>query len=362
MDASTREHSRDDAHDREPKPAHFGRSHRRMWLVGAFIVLGLTIGAGGIAWWLQARQFESTDDAFIDSRVVSISPQVSGAIVDVAVTDNELLDEGAKLVSIDDRDYRAAFEQADAQVDQAEATIANIDAQIEAQRAKVEQAEKEVVETQSALTFAQQENDRYQQLFRTGAGTAQRAQQAQSELRQRQAAFDAAKANAIATTKQISVLQSQRAVAAAQLRQARATRDQAKANLDRTSVLAPVRGRVTKLTAAKGAYAQVGQSLLMFVPTEIWVTANFKETQLTYMRPGQSVTIAIDAYPHRTFHGHVDSIQAGSGAAFSLLPPENATGNYVKVVQRVPVKIAFDQPPDVLLGPGMSVMPTIKVR
>jgi membrane fusion protein (multidrug efflux system) len=123
-----------------------------------------------------------------------------------------------------------------------------------------------------------------------------------------------------------------------------------------------VSGRVTKLTAAKGAYAAIGQTLMMFVPREVWVTANFKETQLNLMRPGQPVDITIDAFPGKTFKGHLDSMQSGSGTAFSLLPAENATGNYIKIVQRVPVKIVFDKPPDVLLGPGMSVVPTVKVR
>jgi len=168
--------------------------------------------------------------------------------------------------------------------------------------------------------------------------------------------------NLVAGQKQIDVLKTQRQQMAGQLEQARAVKEEADANLARTQVTAPIAGRVTKLMAAKGAYAQAGQSLMMFVPREVWVTANFKETQLAEMRPGQPVSISIDAYPDRTFAGHVDSIQSGSGSAFSLLPPENATGNYVKVVQRVPVKIVFDQPPDVLLGPGMSVVPNVKVR
>ena len=130
----------------------------------------------------------------------------------------------------------------------------------------------------------------------------------------------------------------------------------------RELVAAPVSGRVSKLTAAKGGYAQTGQSLMGFVPHDLWVTANFKETQLTDMRPGQGVDISIDAYPDHPFRGHVDSLQAGSGAAFSLLPPENATGNYVKVVQRVPVKIVLDEVPNVSLGPGMSVAPRVRVR
>jgi membrane fusion protein (multidrug efflux system) len=161
---------------------------------------------------------------------------------------------------------------------------------------------------------------------------------------------------------QLPVLQAQRTQAEAQVEQARATLEQAETNLSRTTITAPVAGRVARLTAAKGAYAAVGQALIMFVPREVWVTANFKETQLRAVRPGDPVTIKIDAFPQRKFKGHVDSIQAGSGTAFSLLPAENATGNYVKIVQRVPVKIVFDEQPDVLLGPGMSVVPTVRVR
>ena len=158
------------------------------------------------------------------------------------------------------------------------------------------------------------------------------------------------------------MLQAQAKSAEAKLQQARASEDQAKTTLTRTTIVAPVAGRATNITVAKGTYAQPGQVLMMFVPKDVWVKANFKETQLDLMRPGQPVDIAVDAYPEKTFHGRVDSVQAGSGTAFSLLPAENATGNFVKVVQRVPVKIVFDQPPDAYLGPGMSVVPTVKVR
>ena len=151
------------------------------------------------------------------------------------------------------------------------------------------------------------------------------------------------------------MLQAQRQQAVAQL-------EIAEANFSRTLVTAPEAGRVTRLTAARGNYASVGQALMMFVPQTVWVTANFKETQLQSVRPGDPVEITVDAYPGRKFKGHVDSIQAGSGTAFSLLPAENATGNYVKIVQRVPVKIVFDRPPDVLLGPGMSAVPSVKAR
>jgi membrane fusion protein (multidrug efflux system) len=299
-------------------------------------------------WWLHARQYESTDDAFIDTRTVQISADVAAAIVEVPVTDNQLVEAGAELVRLDDRDYIAARDQAQASVD-------NLIAQITEQKAKIDQADRQATQAQAALTFAQQEDERYQRLVKTDSVTVEQAQQYASNLLQAQATFAAAQANAVAIEKQVPVLQAQLGTAEAQLAQA-------DANLSRTIITAPVAGRVTRLTAAKGGYAAVGQALMMFVPREVWVTANFKETQLDLMRPGQPVTIEIDSYPDRTFKGHLDSIQSGSGTAFSLLPAENATGNYVKIVQRVPVKIVFDTPPDVLLGPGMSVVPTVKVR
>jgi membrane fusion protein (multidrug efflux system) len=198
--------------------------------------------------------------------------------------------------------------------------------------------------------------------LKTGSGTEQRAQQASSDLTQKKAALAAAQANAFTAEKQLRVLETQRAAADAARKAAQAGQRLAQTNLGYTVIRAPVDGRITKLSGARGTYLQPGQSIAMFVPDQVWVTANFKETQLDLMRPGQPVDISIDAYPERTFRGHVDSLQSGSGTAFSLLPAENATGNYIKVVQRVPVKIVFDQKPDIQLGPGMSVVPTVKVR
>jgi membrane fusion protein, multidrug efflux system len=336
------------------------RQHPYWIVVGAAVLLILI--AAAILWWLHARQYESTDDAFIDARTVTISPQISGAISDVSVTDNQLVEAGAPLMRIDERIYRAQLDQATAQVNQAQANIANLDAQIEAQQARIVQADKQMEQAQAALTFAQEEYNRYAQLAKTGSGTVQQAQQSQSNLLQNQANIAGVEANAVAARKQLTVLQTQRRAADAQLEGAQAQQKLNETYLSYTSIFAPVAGRVTKLTAAKGLYATPGQALTMFVPREVWVTANYKESQLQLMRPGQPVELRIDAFPDRTFRGHVDSIQAGSGTAFSLLPAENATGNYVKVVQRVPVKIVFDEPPDVQLGPGMSVVPTVKVR
>ena len=328
---------------------------------GVSAVLLVAILIAGLVWWLNARHYESTDDAFVDGRPVAISALVAGSIVGVPVTDNQLVPAGTVLARIDERDYLASQAQAKAQIDQAQAGIANTAAQVETQQSQIDQTVKQVTQQQSALSFSKDQNARAQKLVEQGAGTVQNAQQTASDLQGKQAALDAAVAAQSQAEKQLGVLKAQKESGEAQLRQAQAQSDQAAANLSRVVLQAPVEGRVTKLTGAVGAYAAVGQTLMMLVPTDLWVTANYKETQLADMRPGQPVTIEIDAYG-RDFAGHVDSIQRGSGDAFSLLPAENATGNYVKVVQRVPVKIVFDKPPDVAIGPGMSVLPSVKVR
>jgi membrane fusion protein (multidrug efflux system) len=229
-------------------------------------------------------------------------------------------------------------------------------AQIHANQAQVDQA-------QASLVFAQQQATRYQELAATAlAGTVQDAQRYTSGLRQQQAAVESAQATLALAQRQIEALKAQRASAVANLGLRKAQRDQAQLDLSHTIVTADQPGRVVQLSAAVGEFAQPGTNLSMFVPDDIWVWANFKESQLDHMRPGQKVTLEIDAYPERTIRAHVDSVQPGSGTAFSLLPVENATGNYVKIVQRVPVKVVMDDPPtDVALGPGMSVDPTVRV-
>ncbi|MGO4574269.1 HlyD family secretion protein [Microvirga sp. 2TAF3] len=345
----------------KPSPFAFLRKHPFVAAAIALVLLAAIVG--GVLWWLYASRFVSTDDAFVDTRQFSISPKVNGYVAEVAVTDNELVEEGALLVRLDDRDYRAALNQAEAQVKVAEAAIGNLDAQVAAQQAQVAQAQAQVKQAQAALDFAREELMRYEDLAKRGAGTLQRAQQAQSDFDQKQAALVQTQAAVTAAERQVGSLQAQRRSAEASLVSAQAARDQAELNLSYTTLTASQAGYIAKLSAAKGEYVQAGQSLTMFVPSQVWVTANFKETQITDMRPGQSVDIEVDAYPGRTFHGHVDSIQHGSGTAFSLLPAENATGNYVKVVQRVPVKIVFDnRPKDLVLGPGMSVVPTVRVK
>jgi membrane fusion protein (multidrug efflux system) len=284
--------------------AGFWRRHPFAVALGLFICA--VAAAGGYVYWDYARHFASTDDSFIAARQFAIQPKVPGYIAAVPVTDNQHVAAGEVIAHIDDRDYRISLDQAKAQLGRDQAVL--------------EQAQKNL--------------GRYQTLSRTNS-IAQQQVDDQTFL----------------------VEQDKSTVA---LDQAKV--DQAQLDLANTTVTAAQGGRVVSLTAAVGQYAQAGTTLTMFVPDEIWVTANFKETQLDAMRAGQPVTLTIDAYPDRAIRGHVASVQSGSGPAFSLLPPENATGNWVKIVQRVPVKIVMDDPPaDVALGPGMSVETTVRV-
>jgi membrane fusion protein, multidrug efflux system len=344
------------------KPDQKSFLRRRPLLAAIGAVLLASVVGGGYFYADQASRFQSTDDAFIAARQSSIAPKVSGYITAVPVTDNQHVAAGDVIARIDDRDYRIALEQAEAQVAAAQASIENIEAQLAVQKAQINANQAQVDQTQAALVFAQQQAARYQHLEQTGFGTVQNSEQYTSQLRQQQAALQSAQATLNLAQRQVEGLKAQRKSAVANLAQAEAQRDQAKLNLSYTTVTAAQPGRIVNLGAAVGQFAQPGTNLTMFVPDQIWVTANFKEIQLDHIRPGDPVTLRIDAYPGRVIHGHVDSVQSGSGTAFSLLPAQNATGNYVKIVQRVPVKIVMDNPPkDVALGPGMSVVPTVRI-
>jgi membrane fusion protein (multidrug efflux system) len=328
----------------------------------AALLLGAAL-ASGYVYWDYANHFQSTDDAFIASRQITIAPKVSGYVTQVPVTDNQHVPAGGVIARIDDRDYRIALAQANAQVAAAQAAIKNNDAQIAVQQAQISASQAQLDQAEAGLVFAKQQAERYQHLAGTGFGTVQNAQQYSSQLRQQQAGVESNESSLKVQQRQVEALQAQHSNAEASFQQAIAQRDQAQLNLSYTTVTAAEPGRAVNLTALPGEFAQAGTNLTMFVPDDIWVTANFKETQLDHMRPGEPVTLTIDAYPERQIHGHVASVQPGSGTAFSLLPAQNATGNYVKIVQRVPVKIIIDNPPaDVALGPGMSVEPTVRVN
>jgi membrane fusion protein (multidrug efflux system) len=337
---------------------------REHWLLATLAVCVLLIAViGGLSYWLTVRDYESTDDAFISARSFSIAPKVGGYVTDVPVTDNQHVKAGDLLAKIDDRDYLNAVDQAKAQVAVAEANISNINAQIESQQEQIKQAQAQVDQAEAQLVFAQQEEARAKDLVEKGAGTVQNEQQTRSNLQSQQANTARTKAALTAAQLGIKTLQAQLESGRASLQQAQAQLDQANLNLQYTRVTGAQSGRVVKLSGAVGTYATAGQSLMMFVPDNIWIVANYKETQLADMRPGQRVEFTIDAYPGRKLTGRVASVQPGSGTAFSLLPAENATGNYVKVVQRVPVKIVVDDwPSDIAIGPGMSVVPWTKVR
>jgi membrane fusion protein (multidrug efflux system) len=355
--------------DRPPEPDNEGadeprdsqlRRHPFAFLFG--LILLVAAAAATYVYWDYARHFETTDDAFIAARQFSIAPKVSGYVTTVPVTDNEHVAAGGVIARIDDRDYRIALAQSQAQVEAAQASVENIDAQISGQQAQINAYQAQVEQAQAALEFAQQQAARYEHLAQTGYGSVQNGQQYSSQLRQQQATLESAQDTLKVAQRQLESLKAQRSSALANVAQAQAQRDQAQLNLSYTTVTAAQAGRVVNLGAAVGQFVQQGTALTTFVPDEIWVTANYKETQLDAMRAAEPVTLKIDAYPERNVRGHVASVQPGSGTAFSLLPAENATGNYVKIVQRVPVKITIDKPPaDVALGPGMSVVPTVRI-
>ena len=338
-----------------------GRLRQHPIAAGIGLATLLAAAAVGGMYWDYARHFQTTDDAFIAARQFAVAPKVPGYLTAVPVTDNQHVATGDVIARIDDRDYRVALAQAEAQVAAAQAGIDDIDAQSDVQKAQVAASRAQLDQNQSKLYYAQQQATRYGTLTKEGWSSRQTGELAEAELYQQRAAVSSSQASLTVTERQFEALKAQHASAVARLQQAAAQRDQAKLNLSYTTVTAAQPGRVVQLGAAVGEYAQAGTALTMFVPDEIWVTANFKETQLKAMRPQQPVTLEIDAYPSHTIRGHVASVQPGSGTAFSLLPAENATGNYVKIVQRVPVKIVIDKSPtDVALGPGMSVLPTVR--
>jgi membrane fusion protein, multidrug efflux system len=348
------------------KPVRTGRRHLRSILVGAGAIALLTAaGLYGQYWWTTGRFLVSTDDAYLQADNVIISPKVTGYIASVLVADNQPVHAGQVLARIDDRDYHAALAAAQADVDAQAARSDDLTQQIAEQQLLVTEARATVEADRAALTFANQDYARYATLARSGAETAQAAQQAASNLQQKQAALDHDTAAVAATAKQIDVLHTQLAEARAILAQKQAGLRQAELNLEYTTITSPVDGTVTARSLRVGQYVQAGTQLMAVVPLQaVYVTANYKETQLTDVHPGQPVTLEVDTFPGVAVRGVVNSVAPASGQEFALLPPDNATGNFTKIVQRVPVKITID-PHDPLLGqlrPGMSVEPTIDTR
>ena len=350
----------------EAKPSIFRRP--LFWIISIPLVIVLAIG--GTLYYLHARQFESTDDAFVDAHIVRIAAQSAGQLVQVADIDNRHVEAGRLLAVVEPSGPETQLAQAQANVDQARAQYQQALAQIDAARATRRQTAAAARVPLAAAIKARQDLARYTALLRLDPNAVAGQQLDQARATARQTAADAAAARRDVDSADAQVTVARRGARAtqavigareAQVRQARVT-------IGDLRLTAPVAGQVVNRQVNVGSYVAAGTQLMAIVPDRMWITANFKETQLALMRRGQPVEIRVDAYPQVKFRGHVDSIQRGAGQAFALLPPQNATGNYVKVVQRVPVRIEFDHgrddpdPTRYPIGPGMSVVPTVKVR
>ncbi|HEX3864129.1 MAG TPA: HlyD family secretion protein [Stellaceae bacterium] len=326
-------------------------------------IIAVVAGAAdyGRYYWTTGQYLVSTDDAYVKADFTTIAPKVSGYIAEVLVADNQHVTAGQPLARIDDRDFRTALAQANADVAAAHAAIGNLDAQIDLQQSMIDQARSVIASAEAGLAFARQDDSRYQALMRTGYGTIQRAQQASASLREKNAESDQARAGLIAAQKKIDVLKTGRTQAEATLAHNAAVAQQAQLNLGYTVIAAPVDGTVGARSLRVGQYVQAGTQLMAVVPLNaVYVVGNFKETQLTDVHGGQPVTVEVDGFPGRKLHGHVDSVAPASGLEFALLPPDNATGNFTKIVQRIPVKIDLDDDPVAgSLRPGMSATPVI---
>jgi membrane fusion protein, multidrug efflux system len=359
-------------------PSLRSRPNRRFILPAAALLLFAAIVSAGLYLLTSTQMYETTDDAFIDGHIINLAPQVAGRVARVLITDNQEVEKGDLLVELDSRDFDAVLRQkqaalestraqasaVSASIDQARAHVATLQATIEsdqaaaeADRANADKANKDLIRNQD---LARQKVISPQDLDAARAV----AQSSQSTLQAGLKKVLSDQAQLSEAVAQVKTYLSLHESLLAQIQQSEAAVQTAQLSQSYTQIRAPEDGRVTRKSVEQGAYVQSGQAILGLVPHDLWVTANFKENQLAPIRSGQPVELRVDALPGQQFAGKVDSIQSGSGARFSLLPPENATGNYVKVVQRVPVKIVFTQKPgqQLPLGPGESVVPKIKVR
>jgi membrane fusion protein (multidrug efflux system) len=357
----------------EPVPADVipadAASPRGRIVKRAAIGLGLlaaTALAGnfGYDYWTTGRFMVATDDAYVQADYTTVAPKVSGYIGDVLVQDNQAVKAGQVLAHIDDRDFRTAEAQAKAGLEAEEAAIRNIDAETILQQSVIEQAKAQITASQASLKFNRTDVVRYNELAKNGFASEQRAQQSETARSQSGAEVERDQAALVAAQKKIAVLETQRAQAVAERDRAQAAFHQADLNLSYTTITAPVDGTVGARSLRVGEYVAAGTQLMAVVPLNAaYIVANFKETQLTRVRNGQPVTVRVDSFPGVKVTGHVDSLSPASGLEFSLLPPDNATGNFTKIVQRIPVKIILDDARLAnLLRAGMSVEPTVNTK
>ncbi|MEI8377874.1 MAG: HlyD family secretion protein [bacterium] len=306
----------------------------------ASVILAVVVAVVGVA--INESRYVSTDDAYIETHAVMLAPKVSGQVINVLVQDNQVVKEGDLIAQIDPMDYKVKLGESAARYDMALFKQNNAKANFTAATSEIDLSKKDL--------------ERYTALYADGAVPKQQLDQAQIQ-------YDAAKAKLMQANQNLLSVNNNR-VADAELKQLASAKQQSELNLSYTKIFAPQGGYVTGRNVEKGAYVQVGQPLLAIVPEKVWVVANFKENQLENMKPGQEVEIKIDTYPHKVFKGKVDSIQRSSGAKASLFPPENAVGSFVKIVQRIPVKIVFDEQidPQYVIVPGMSAEPKVRVK
>ena len=351
-------------HPVEPETGKRERLRSRL-LIGAATLILIAGAVYGGRWLLVGRFLETTDNAYLQADNAVVAPKVAGYVTTVEVEDNQTVTAGQVLARIDDRDYRIDLAQSEADVAQAQAERGNIAAQIEQQKARMAQTAAALTSSGAAAEFAQQESSRFDNLVGTGAVSLKQAQQAKSEQKRANAGVAESQAMQDEARKQIAVLESAKAKADAMLKRAQAGLDQAQLRLSYTTLTAPIAGATGDRSVRVGQYVQPGTRLLTIVPIEnIYLVANFKETQLRGIYRGERVKIAIDTYPDLDVTGTVDSLAPGTGAQFALLPAENATGNFTKIVQRVPVKIAIDRDSlgGVELRPGLSATATVDTR
>ncbi len=331
--------------------------------------LAVAIALGGIGygryWWETGRFIESTDDAYAGGNVTAVSPHVAGFVAEILVGDNRNVRAGQLLIRLDARDYRAALAHAQAVAAERQAALAGLEAKYTLQRAMIRQAEADLNAKAARATFATEDAVRYRDLASTGYGTRQNAERTSSADQEAQAVIKASEASLAASRQQLAVLDADIAAARASLAQAEADLETARLNLTYTEIRSSIDGYIGNRAAQVGAYVASGAYLVSVIPAHgLWVDANFKEDQLARMRPGQPATIIADVLPGKTFHGHVESLAPGTGAIFSIIPPENATGNFTKIVQRVPVRIALDDA-DARLGelrPGLSTTVSVDTK
>jgi membrane fusion protein (multidrug efflux system) len=347
------------------RPRQLLPSRKAVLLSAGTLIVILALGVFGYRWWTVGRFLESTDDAYVGGDITVIAPKVSGFIAHVAVADNQTVRAGELLVKLDDRDYRAARARAIAAVAAQQATLTNLAATRHLQEAVIAQARAGISAADAEIERTREDQARYRHLQQLSAVSVQESQKADADYKDAIAAGVKARAALAASQRQLDVIDSQAQQAQAALAQARADNEVAELNLSYTELRAPMDGTVGNRSARQGAYATIGAQLMSLVPSRgLWVDANFKESQLARMKAGQRVTVEADVLPGRVFHGRVVSLAPATGAVFSVLPAENATGNFTKIVQRVPVRIQLDGDAAQLgqLRPGLSVVAKVDMR